>query len=260
MMRKWLAEWQVAGKQLMCPGLLDRFDTEVETLFHKTPTATAIQAEKLHILYDLSHDHIFHGNFELDDTLETFLPPVKQSTMSISDNSDLLSMFKVMYQNERIERVSLNYTYSNRYSLAGDVFSTCRYRSGSSSFVTAKWLGVDRVTGDPMIDPNAPLRPGEISNIWKVIVFLWRDECLTKVEHAVAKVNWFKEHGDKWHFGQNSNCTVWEINEVPWSYASFLPLKRIASQCACCPFKVTFSTARQETVKVLVTLPLARCV
>ena len=49
-MRKWLAEWQVAGKQLMCPGLLDRFNTEVETLFHKTPTATAIQAKKLHIV------------------------------------------------------------------------------------------------------------------------------------------------------------------------------------------------------------------
>ena len=260
MMRKWLVEWQIAGKPLISLGLLDGIDTEVETLFRKTTPATAIQAEKLHILHDLAHDHISHGSFELDCTIEALLPPVKKCTMSISENSDLLSMFKAIYQNERIERVSINYMYSNRYSLVGDVFSTSRYRTGSSSFVTAKWLGVDGVTGDPIIDPNSLMRPGEISNIWKVFLFLWRDDCLTKHEHAVAKVNWYKEHGDKWHYGQNGNCTVWETNEVPWSYASFLPLKRIASQCARCTCKVDFSPARQETVNVLVTLPSARCV
>lgn len=88
-----------------------------------------------------------------------------------------------------------------------------------------------------MIDPNAPLCPGEISNIWKAFVFLWRDECFTKIEHAVAKVNWFKEHGDKWHFGQNSN---WETNEVPWSYASFIPLKILPASVHAVLSKSTF--------------------
>ncbi|KAG9270975.1 hypothetical protein AMEX_G13841 [Astyanax mexicanus] len=256
MMRKWLTDWQVAGK---C-SLSDPFFGDIHCFFNGSYQLKAvITSKQLETLSHLSDDSIL-GNYEYSDNLETLLPPVKKATMSLEENAALLTVFEVMYPSSTIHRVSFHYYYCDRYVLAGDVYSRSDYRTGNSSCVCAKWFSHREITGEPVIDPRASQHPGHIANIWKVFLFVKNHGSLRKAEHVVAQVQWFKEHGDKYFFGLNTSCTVWDTNYEPWSHASFIPMKRISSQCAFCTYKIKFSRFREEIVNVVIPVASAKCV
>ncbi|XP_035665651.1 uncharacterized protein LOC118408900 [Branchiostoma floridae] len=257
MMRKWLIDWKVASKQ----NEGSDYDVDFASFFDKPVSNKSIlTAEQVNMLKELAqNDDLQHNNFEVNDQCESMLPPVKRSSMSVEENEALLAMFQVLYPHE-VVRVSLIHNYCDRYLLGGFLLCPSEYRKGSSSCIDAKWFNHRQITGEPIIDPSASPRPGRISKIWKVFVFLKAEETERKIEHTVAEVRWFKVHGKRYFYGMNSSCTVWEESYEPWSYASFLPMKRILNQCAFCTYKVPFNNRWEETVNVVSTLTSVRCV
>ncbi|XP_066299236.1 uncharacterized protein [Branchiostoma lanceolatum] len=263
-MRKWLIDWKVACKQNMFQNQGENCEMDFVAFFDKpVSNKSTLTAQQVHMLNELSQNNNLvdqYHNFEVNDECESMLPPVKRSSMSIEENEALFAMFQVLYPNEMVHRVSLLHHYCDRYLLGGFVLCPSEYRKGSSSCIQAKWFNHREITGEPIIDPSSSPRPGRISKIWKVFLFLKTENTEKKVECTVAEVRWFKVHGDRYFYGMNSACTVWEESYEPWSYASFLPMKRILNQCAFCTYKVPFNASREETVNVVSPVASVRCV
>ncbi|XP_078703166.1 uncharacterized protein LOC144928530 isoform X3 [Branchiostoma floridae x Branchiostoma belcheri] len=257
-MRKWLLDWQTACKQ-KCEVLGDNLVPPVSVFMEgkKSREGHVLTMEKLDMLNRLSEsDELYGRELAFDNKSEVLLPPLKSAYMTWDDNQKMLDMFKTMFPDCTVNRVSLKYTEFDRCSLSGELVSSEGYRTDASSCIYAKWLG-----NEDTIDPSAEPRPGVVSNMMKVSVFLntgGPDE--VNLAFTLAEIKWFKVHGDRYHYGRKDLCSVWEPSFEPFSHASFMPLKRIVCRCAYSKAKVPLSVTREETVYTVVPLSSVRCV
>lgn len=256
MMRKWLLDWQVFQKDKCVPKEVEQhFQFSKKKASKCSYILNMDQINRLKIMSDsdVPHDFIF------DETLETLLPPLHRTHILYDESDALLLMFKTLYNNDRVHRVSFNAISFDRCTVGGELLSTGDYRADAKSCVFARWLTNDERTGEPVIDLKASARPALISRMLKVMVFLKKDGKTIKAEHTVAEVEWFKRHGDRYYYSNSDSCSVWQLGFEPFSYATYLPLKRIIGRCAYAKFKVRFSRSREEAVHIVIPVSSLRC-
>ncbi|XP_019632058.1 PREDICTED: uncharacterized protein LOC109475736 [Branchiostoma belcheri] len=256
MMRKWLFNWQVFSQ---LSSAMTQNDVPPE-LFPSKPSRAdhVLTLDQIQITKRLAERNDLLADFSYNDC-ETILPPVKSCSMTYDDNRELLAMFKTLYSHNIVNRVSLMCKQFDRCSVGGDLLSSENYRTDKASCVYAKWFKSQERTGNPMIDPTADARPGLIVRMLTVSVYLNDNDHEKKVQHTVAEVKWFMEHGDRYHYGRKDMCSLWDVSFEDSSPASFLPLTRVLSRCAYSKSKVQLPPTREETVYTIVPLLSVRC-
>lgn len=114
-------------------------------------------------------------------------------------------MFRSLYENDCVHRVSDHCTQFNRYTLGGQLLSSEDYRADANSYICVKCFRNDEKTGEPVIDPRAEARPALISRMLTLFVFLKKDGINVKAEHTVAEVN-----------GLNNTVTDTTVVRMTW--------------------------------------------
>ncbi len=87
---------------------------------------------------------------------------------------------------------------------AGSVLRAQGDGYGPHSVILASWASRDAATGFMTIDPTAKIRPAVIREIFISTFVLHSGNKRRRVDHLVARLDWFKSHPLRHHFGKGT--------------------------------------------------------
>ncbi len=180
------------------------------------------------------------------------LPQFQDVVLDESDREHLLLMYNKIYPDSCVLQVARLAKTCSKVKNLGVTLLVNSCRTERSACVLAKWCAGNSSFEEPVLDPNADVRPGIIKRF--LIVTLKSKACT--FQHIIAKVTWLHRHPDRHFFG--SPVEVWSLQGTHTDAASaFLPVERIAGRCVLSTSTVQLSHTKE---KVSVVIPLCTVV
>ena len=170
----------------------------------------------------------------------TFVPPKFEKVLSDEEVAQLRQFYQQLYPSTPIQTLSVFYTTSKKIALVNDLIKV-------GSTIMAYWAG----SGGSLMDIDYSVcRVGVIQYFLKHSVKFLGDS--TSRSFALCYVKWMQTHPYFDYFGKSAviSSTLFEVSNV----CSYIPVQRIAYQCAYGEMSVDFGHIREV---VYVASPIA---
>ena len=141
-----------------------------------------------------------------------------------------------------------------RVKLGDQLYSSQAARTDRKSYICAYWLGDDETS----IDTAASCRPGCVQYYIKHNVAVECDNGQQIITMYLGFVTWYKRHPEKAHF--LSPVTLWDLENVPLSAASFIPTSRIICRCMQGKLNMSFPDRPYNNGKVVIINPISNTI
>ena len=156
-----------------------------------------IPASSIRRMWELKRKEIITGE-DLQFTCEVPLTPFRVSTLSISDERQLMELFLSLYGEGVISRISPCIKECKRILLSNEVIAANKRSSDNPySCVLARHPG------------TAELVPAIVQSLYCVRMIMEGGDVN---EHFIAKVKWLKENENRFIFGVNSRLELWSTD------------------------------------------------
>ncbi len=151
----------------------------------------------------------------------------------------IMEMFTLYCKFTEVSDISVMILKATRVAIGKQVFAKHSYRGGSPySYVIARWH---------CEDDRVCFRPAIVRDIFEV------DAILANGEHQTfwtAKLDWFREHKMRLHYGEKSNITLWDTLFEPEGKNTYIPLRFVKERFVCIQKYMKFSADQKDADKV----------
>ena len=163
-------------------------------------------------------------------------------------------MYKVLLNEYSVVHVSRLCWRFLRVKFGDQLYSSQAARTDRNSFICAYWLGDDEAS----ISTAASCRPGCVQYYIKHNVSVECDNGQQLITMYLGYITWYKRHPEKAYFP--SPVTLWDLDNVPLSVASFMPISRIICRCMQGKLNMSFPDRPYNNGKVVVINPISNII
>lgn len=179
---------------------------------------------------------------------QIIIPPLRENFFGEPVRNFLHQMYSVLYGEQAVDRVPLRYEEVTQLKVFGDLLTSLKSRSKSSTAIMATWRGLN---GKIVRRSNSEdVRVGVVEYF---AVHLPSIKGIRDQPHLLAKVKWYEDHPRKNWFNNSIilSATLFDGE----SEASFIPVSRIMTRCAVISRSLKFDYGEDH---VVVCIPLIR--
>jgi hypothetical protein len=177
------------------------------------------------------------------------VPPLHEKFLTETARNNLESVYSTLYRLEMITHIPLRYEEFSQIEVFGQVYTSNKSRSHSSSAIMALWTGLNgRIIQRSCTEED--IRTGQVEYF---VLHVPDITTVPKQPHLFAKVKWFEDHPRKNWFSNSIivSATLYDTE----SESSFVPVSRIMSRCAIVQQSVKFDFGEDH---VNICIPLTR--
>ena len=224
------------------------FNTDFHTFLNLGKDKEIVSNEAIIKLHELHNKIDFTGSMLEFEGCEQVLS-VKKAFAALTnlDFECLENLFKKLYPDDKLIRLSRFVTEIKRIKLANELITYSEHRRGyqHGSCVMAKWLGYELDLSSDII------RPAVVESLYEIkLIFEHRT-----IKMNIARVKWFRTHVKKHHYGINSPTLLWNTIYEDFSVMELIPVKFIVGRFTFVTSFIRFNKTEADNVNIVIPLP-----